>query len=115
MKGQVAVNNGVLSTQDIEIRGPAAKVQMAGSADLNNETQDIKVRVQPTLSESAAVGALFVNPAVGATAWVFNKLFGSPLDKVFAYDFAVTGSWSDPKVDKVGAQPGAAANRDAGK
>ena len=115
VKGQVKVSNGVLNTQDLEIRGPAAKVQMAGSADLNNETQDIKVRVQPALGESAAVGVLFVHPAVGATAWVFNKLFGNPLDKAFAYDFAVTGSWSDPKVDKIGAQPGAAASKDAGK
>lgn len=115
VKGQMTVINGVLDTQDMEIRGPAARVQMAGSVDLNKETQDLKVRVQPTVSESAAVGALFVSPAVGATAWVFNKLFGSPFDKAFAYDFAVTGDWSDPKVDKIGAQPAAAANKEKGK
>ncbi|CAG4883983.1 putative exported protein [Georgfuchsia toluolica] len=115
VKGQVKVSNGVLSTQDMEIRGPAAKVQMAGSADLIKETQDLKVRVQPTVSESAAVGVLLVHPAAGATAWVFNKLFGNPFDKAFAYDFTVTGSWSEPNVDKIGAQPGAAVNKDTGK
>lgn len=115
VKGQVTVSNGVLNTQNMEISGPAAKVQMAGSADLNNETQDIKVRVQPKLGESAAVGVLFVHPAIGATAWVFNKLFGNPLDSAFAYDYAMTGSWSDPKVDKVGAQAGAAVKPDTDK
>lgn len=108
IRGDVAVKNGVLSTQNMEIRGPAAKVQMAGSANVNDETQDLKVRVQPALSETAAVGVLLVHPAVGAGAWAFNKLFGSPLDNVFAYDYAVTGSWSDPKVEKVGAQRGPA-------
>lgn len=109
ISGKVAVNKGVLDTQGMDIRGPAAKVQMAGSVNIEAETQDLKVRVQPTFSDSAAVGALFVHPAVGAGAWVFNKLFGNPLDNAFAYDYTVTGSWADPKVEKVGAQHGSAA------
>ena len=110
LKGKVTVTNGVMDTQNMEIRGPAAKVQMAGSVDLMKETQDLKVRVQPKLGESVSTGVLLVNPAVGATAWVFNKLFGNPLDSAFAYDFAVTGSWADPKVEKIGAQSGAKAD-----
>ena len=106
LKGQMTVTNGVMDTQSMEIRGPAARVQMAGSVDLVKETQDLKVRVQPKLGESVSTGVLLVNPAIGATAWVFNKLFGNPLDSAFAYDFAVTGNWADPKVAKIGAQPG---------
>ena len=115
VKGQFAINSGVMDTQSMEIRGPAARVQMAGNLDLVKETQDLKVRVQPKLGESVSTGVLFVNPAVGATAWVFNKMFGNPLDNAFSYDFAVTGSWAEPKVDKVGAQPGSAAKTDADK
>jgi len=115
VKGQVAVSNGVLDTHNMEIRGPAAKVQLAGSVDLNKETQDLKVRVHPTLSESVATGVLFVHPAIGATAWAFNKLFGNPLDNVFAYDFAVTGAWADPKVDKIATQAGGGAKPDTEK
>ena len=47
---------------------------------------------------------LLVNPAMGAAAWVMNKLFGNPLDKAFAFDYAITGSWADPKVAKLAAQ-----------
>jgi uncharacterized protein YhdP len=111
VKGQVAVSNGVLNTQNMEILGPAARVQMAGSADLKNETQDIKVRVQPKFSDSVATGVLIASPVIGATAWVFNKVFGNPLDNAFAYDYAVTGGWADPKVDKVGAQAGASGDK----
>jgi uncharacterized protein (TIGR02099 family) len=109
IKGQIAISKGVMTTSEIEINGPAAKVQMAGNVDLVKETQDLKVRVHPALSNAGAVGLLLIHPAVGATALVFNKLFGSPIDSVFAYDFAVTGAWADPQVAKIGAQPGAAA------
>ena len=115
LKGQMTLSNGVMATQNMEIRGPAAKVQMAGNIDLNQETQDLKVRVQPMLGESVATGVLFIHPAVGALAWGFNKLFGNPLDSAFAYDFAVTGGWADPKVEKVAAQTSAGVKVDAEK
>ncbi len=103
-----AVTNGVIDTRDMEIRGPAAKVQMAGTVDLAHETQDLKVRVKPALGESAATAALLIHPAVGATVWVLNKVFGNPVDAAFAFDYSVTGSWADPKVEKLGAQAGGA-------
>jgi uncharacterized protein (TIGR02099 family) len=115
MHGQMNMVDGVATTENMEIRGPAAKVQMAGNVDLVRETQDLKVRVQPSLSESVTTGALFLNPAVGATAWAFNKLFGNPLDNVFGYDFTVSGGWSDPKVEKIAGKSGNGSNTEAGK
>ncbi|HZV53304.1 MAG TPA: YhdP family protein [Rhodocyclaceae bacterium] len=106
--GQMTVNRGVMETTDFQIQGPAARVLMNGKVDLARESQDLKVRVQPALGETVATGVLLVNPVVGAAAWVMNKVFGNPLDKAFAFDYAVTGSWADPKVEKVAAQgPGA--------
>ena len=106
ISANAAITNGVLDTRDMEIRGPAAKVQMAGTVDLAHETQDLKVRVKPALGESAATAALLIHPAVGATVWVLNKVFGNPVDAVFAYDYSVTGGWAEPKVEKLGAQAG---------
>lgn len=107
--GSITAANGILSTQELEIDGPAALVLMSGTVDLVNETQDLKVRVQPTIGETVATGVLLINPVVGATAWLMNRMFGNPLDKVFAFDYAITGPWSDPKVDKIGVQgPGIA-------
>lgn len=102
--GQMTVNHGVMTTDSLLVRGPAAKVLMNGSVDLGREMQDLKVRVQPALGESVATGVLLINPAMGAAAWVMNKVFGNPLDKAFAFDYAVTGSWADPKVEKLAAQ-----------
>lgn len=104
IEGKAVVAQGVMDTSQFEISGPAAKVLMNGTINLVGETQDLKVRVQPAIGESIATGVLLVNPVIGASAWLMNKVFGNPLDKAFAFDYTVTGSWADPKVEKVAVQ-----------
>jgi uncharacterized protein YhdP len=104
LHGSFAVAHGVMETRDFQLQGPAAKVLMNGSVDLARETQDLKVRVQPSVGETIATGVLLVNPAVGAAAWVMNKVFGNPFDKAFAFDYAVKGSWVEPTVEKLAVQ-----------
>lgn len=103
IEGKVAVKHGILHTDDLSIRGPAARVMISGDADLVKETQTLKVRVQPQLGESVAVGALIANPAVGVATYLAQKVFNDPLDQIFAYAYAVTGSWEDPHVAKLNA------------
>ena len=109
--GDMRVEAGVLNTGDLEVRGPAAKVFITGSADLAHETLDMHVRVQPTLSETVAIGVIvgqaavgILNPAVGAAVYLGQKLLRDPVEKIFGYDYAVSGAWSDPKVEKVGSK-----------
>jgi uncharacterized protein YhdP len=102
IRGSFAVRRGVMHTDDLVVDGPAAKVMMRGQIDLAQETQTLRVRVQPAIGESVALGAMIAaNPVAGAVAWAAQKLLNNPLDQVFAYDYAVTGSWTDPKVDKL--------------
>ena len=104
ISGSIAVSAGVMHTDDLSIRGPAARILMTGSADLEQETQDLKVTVQPTLSESVAIGtaAGLINPLAGVVAYVAQKALKDPIEKLFAFDYAITGSWTDPKVVKLG-------------
>ena len=94
-----------MTTDNLEVRGPAAKVAMRGQIDLGRETQNLSVRIQPALGDSLAVGTMIANPVIGAAVWATQKLFSDPLDRAFAYDYSVTGSWGDPKVDKLGTNP----------
>ncbi|ATE60827.1 YhdP family protein [Thauera sinica] len=104
ISGSIDVARGVLRTDDLEIRGPAARIRMRGSADIEAETQDLKVAVQPTLSESVAVGAAagLVNPVAGVVAYVAQKVLSDPIEKFFAYEYTITGTWDDPVVSKSG-------------
>lgn len=109
--GKVSVDRGIMETHEFKIAGPAATVLMDGTVNLIGETQDLKVRVQPAIGETVATGVLLVNPLIGAAAWVMNRVFGNPLDKAFAFDYTVTGAWTDPKVEKVAVQPPGAAKQ----
>ena len=105
ISGSIDLARGVLRSEDLEIRGPAARVAMSGSADVVSETQDLSVLVQPTLSESVAIGAAagLVNPVAGVVTYLAQKLLSDPIEKLFAFEYAVTGAWSDPQVAKRGA------------
>ena len=100
--GQFVVTRGIMETRDLQINGPSAKVLMGGSINLGNETQDLRVRVQPAVGETLAVGTMLANPIAGAVVWAAQKLFKDPLDQAFAFEYGVTGSWADPKVEKLG-------------
>ena len=107
--GQFAVTRGIMETKELQIQGPSAKVLMSGTVNLGAETQDLKVRVQPAVGESIAVGAMIANPIAGAVVWAAQKILRDPLDQAFAFEYAVTGSWADPKVEKLGQTPQKAA------
>jgi len=49
---------------------------------------------------AAAVGA-----AVGAGTLLAQKVLQDPIEQIFAYQYAVTGSWTDPHVERTGRQP----------
>jgi len=105
ISGQFGVARGIMDTRDLQIQGPSAKVLMSGTVDLGMETQNLKVRVQPAVGESIAVGAMLAHPLAGAVAWAAQKIFKDPLDQAFAFEYGVTGSWADPKVEKLGQTP----------
>ena len=106
--GEARIAGGRLRTEDLQMRGPAARVHIAGQASLIDETQDLKVRVQPAIGDTVALGAMLANPVVGAVTWLAQRALGDPLDQAFAYTFAVSGPWSDPQVEKLVAKPGKA-------
>lgn len=102
--GKLVVKGGVMRTvEDLKIDGPAARILIQGETDLKKETQNLDVKVQPEISGGVAAGVALVNPVIGIGAWVVNKVLQNPLNKMFAFQYRVTGTWDDPKVEKLGA------------
>ena len=99
--GDVQLDKGVFTSKNLLIQGPAAHVLMSGEASLAKETQNLLVRVQPSLSDSVAVGTMIVNPVAGVATFLAQKLLKDPLGHLFEFDYAITGSWKDPKVEKL--------------
>lgn len=104
--GAVKVSKGVASTDNLRISGPAARIVMSGQVDLVKETQVLRVKVNPQLSDSVSVaGALIGGPVAGIAAFVAQKLLKDPLDQIASYEYDVTGNWTDPQVNKVERPP----------
>jgi uncharacterized protein (TIGR02099 family) len=108
--GTAVVAKGVMRTQDFSMRGPSAQVAMSGSIDLGQESQSLRVRVVPSVGDSLSMaGLVLANPIAGIASFVAQRLLKDPLGQAFAFEYAVSGTWADPKVEKVarGNQAGA--------
>jgi uncharacterized protein (TIGR02099 family) len=107
--GSARINKGVLGTNDFAMSGKTAKVTMAGTINLAQETQNLKVRVVPSIGDGvSSIAALAVaNPAIGLIALLVQRVLGDPVGKIFAFDYTVLGTWSDPKVERINAGPAA--------
>jgi uncharacterized protein (TIGR02099 family) len=111
LSGNVAITRGVMSTNDLKIDGPSAKVQIKGIANLANESVELRVHVEPAAS-GVTLATCFVNPIVCGALFLGNTAFKNPLGQIFAYDYKVAGSWMDPKVEKLrGPSPPTAASQ----
>ena len=101
-RGQGQIEQGVLSTRNLQMKGVNAAVMMEGSADLVRETQDLQVFVVPEINAGAAsLLAATVNPVVGIGTLLAQLLLRQPLRSVTTQEFRVTGSWADPQVQKL--------------
>ncbi len=97
----MAIERGVMAVKEFHMRGPAADVNMTGQIDLSFETQNLNVKVIPQLGDTASTVMGLVNPVVGVATLIAGRIFKNPLGKMFAFDYTITGTWSDPKVEKV--------------
>lgn len=103
--GSFAFASGVVRTEDLRMIGSAAKVSMSGSLNLPEETQSLLVRVVPSIGDSIAVGTAIVNPAVGLATLIVGRVLKNPIDEAAAFEYRVTGSLTDPKVERVQRPP----------
>ena len=102
INGVAQVKKGVLLTDDFKIEGSAAKVTMRGQVDLNHETQNLRVRILPTVGNTASLLSAFAaGPAVGIGVFIANKILREPLDKLMSFEYNITGAWANPNVEKV--------------
>jgi len=100
--GDVAIAQGVAKTNNLRMRGVQALVLMEGSADIERETQDLRVVVVPEINAgTAALAYAVINPAIGLGAFLAQTILRKPLMQASTREFRVSGPWADPKVEQV--------------
>lgn len=99
------VNGHVQTKKELTMVGPTARVRMDGEVDLAKETQNLRVRVMPSVSGGVAVGATILNPLVGIATFLAGKVLNDPIDQLVTFEYRVTGDLTEPVVEKVVRQP----------
>jgi uncharacterized protein (TIGR02099 family) len=102
VEGDVTIAAGVAQTRNLRMRGVQAVVLMEGQADLARETQNLKVFVVPEVNAgTASLAYAAINPAIGLGTFIAQVLLRKTVVEANTREFAITGTWTDPKVDRV--------------
>lgn len=102
LRGDVTVDQGIASTNNLQMKGVNAAVLMDGKADIAHETQDLSVVVVPEINAgTASLVATAINPAVGVASFLAQVFLRQPLIRATTQEFHIDGTWSDPHVTKV--------------
>ncbi len=97
VSADLAINSGIMSSENFRMTGPAADVQMRGSTNLKEETQKLTVKVMPQISDSVSLAALAGGPLAGAVAFLAQKVLKDPLNKIVSTEYEIVGTWDEPK------------------
>jgi len=103
------IERGVVRTDNLKMHGVAATVMMNGSADIANESTDLRVVVIPefNLGTGPLVYGLAVNPVIGLTGFLAQLFLRAPVMKALTYQMQITGPWKAPTITKLANPPDA--------
>ncbi|WCM88643.1 YhdP family protein [Acidovorax sp. NCPPB 3576] len=102
VRGDVRMEQGVATTNNLQMKGVNAAVLMEGSADLDRETQDLHVVVVPEINAmTASLVATAINPVVGLGSFLAQVFLRGPLIQAATQEFRIDGTWTDPRIERV--------------
>jgi uncharacterized protein (TIGR02099 family) len=102
IEGNFVLDGGNAYTNDLQIEGPAARIDITGRIGLADQDYDQLVTVVPNLSSSLPLaGVLAGGPAVGAALLLAEQLLNDEIDEMAVRRYAVTGPWSEPVYEKL--------------
>ena len=102
VRGDVAIQQGVAKTNNLQMSGVNAAVLMEGRANIADETQNLKVVVVPEINAgTASLIATVINPAIGLGSFLAQMFLRRPLMEAATQEFQIDGTWSDPKITKI--------------
>lgn len=102
--GSFTIKHSKAVTQDMELEGPLADIDMRGAIQLEKKQYDLSIDVKPKVTGSLPfIATVTGGPFAGAITWVVNKLVVSrTIARAAMVKYHVSGGWRDPKVTKVG-------------
>ena len=102
VRGDIRISQGIASTNNLQMKGLNAAVLMDGSANLADETQQLKVVVVPEINAmTASLAAAVINPVVGLGSFLAQMFLRGPLMEAATRTFDIQGTWANPVIEPV--------------
>ena len=102
VRGDLHVEQGVATTNNLQMKGVNAAVLMEGSADIERETQDLHVVVVPEINAmTASLVATAINPVIGLGSFLAQVFLRGPLIQAATQEFRIDGTWAEPRVERI--------------
>jgi uncharacterized protein YhdP len=97
--GHFELAAGIVTTDDLVIRGPSGTIGIKGKTDVASEQFDQVVTVTPSLRSALPIaGAVVGGPVGGAAMLVLQEIVGKQVDQLGAVRYTVKGPWAEPEI-----------------
>lgn len=104
--GTYTIEAGDAYTQNLLLKGPAADIGIVGRTGLAAQDYEQDAVVSASFGSSLPLaGTLAAGPGLGAALLVFTRLFKDELKEASRVAYRITGSWDDPRIEKLGVLP----------
>lgn len=97
INADVNIERGIMYSDNFKMVGPTAQVEIKGETDLDKETQHLYIKAKPFISDTLSLAAFAGGPAVGAAAYIAQKILKDPLNKIAETQYEIVGTWSNPQ------------------
>ena len=100
--GTFQMKNGMATTDNVLLKSSSATISVSGTTDLVAREYDQVLTIRPGVGNTLPIiGALAAGPGGAAAGLALQGLLQQPLAEATRVQYAVTGSWEDPKFEAV--------------
>ncbi|MBM5570409.1 MULTISPECIES: YhdP family protein [Deefgea] len=100
--GDAQMEFGVAKTKNLLIDAPSAKVRFQGDANFVAGTQNIVVKIIPSVADTVALGVAVINPVAGLATYAAQKILDQdPIGQLVSFEYLIDGTMRDPQVKKL--------------
>ncbi len=100
--GSFQLDNGIISTENVRIKGNVADVKLYGHTDLKNQKIEQVAVITPHLTSSLPVLAAWaIEPTTGIIVYLLDKIMEPAVEVATRIDYRIHGNFDDVKVDTI--------------
>jgi uncharacterized protein YhdP len=107
--GQFKIEDGDAYTNNFTMTGPSADVSLRGRIGIGSRDYDQRIRVTPHITDTTILLSIITSQPL---LFFFQQLLKEDFDKAASFEYSLTGSWDNYKLEPILKQPPAAPEND---